>query len=479
MTSPDFVIVGSGPNGLVAAIDLLRAGHSVTVVEGKASPGGGMRSADLTGTGSVHDICATVFPMAMTSPAMADIPLESLGVRWIKPTAASAHPLDGARAALTYESLDQTADALGPDAAAYRRLLGPLVDLDVVNGSLNLFSVPRNPIKMARMGVLGLPPADLVAKRFRTEEGRALFAGMAAHSMMKLSSPLTSAYGLTLNIFAHLTGWPLVEGGAGRLAEALATHVVDLGGSIECDRWVRSLDDVPARYGRIFDTSAPALADICGDALSARVARQLRSLRRGPGVFKVDWVLDGPIPWANPDVATAATVHVGGTIEEIARSEDDANRGLHSEAPFVLLVQPNAFDPSRSAPGTHTVWAYCHVPNGSTVDMTEAMTRQIERFAPGFRDRITATSTMGTHDYEAYNPNYLGGDINGGLADVIGLFRRPRWSVAPWRMPTPGIYLGSSSTPPGGGVHGMCGRHAAAAALRDLHAGRLGATTPS
>ena len=474
MTSPDFVVVGSGPNGLVAAIELLRAGHSVTVIEGRDTPGGGMRSADLTATDSIHDICATAFPMAMTSPAMADIPLADLGVRWLTPTAAAAHPLDGGRAAMTYQSIERTAAGLDGDATAYRRLLTPLVDQDVVDGALNLLSVPRNPVKMARMGVAGLPPATLTARRFRTEEARALFAGMAAHSMMKLTTPLTSAYWLTLNIFAHLTGWPIVEGGAGRLAEALATHVIDLGGTIEVGRWVRNLDESPARYATVFDTSASALADICGDRLPDRAVKQLRALRRGPGVFKVDWLLDGPIPWTNPDVATAATVHVGGTLDEIAASEADANDGRHSEAPFVLLVQPNAFDPSRSAPGTHTVWAYCHVPNGSTVDMTEAMTRQVERFAPGFRDRILATSAMDTQDFEAYNPNYLGGDINGGLADLVGLFRRPRWAVKPWRMPTPGVYLCSSSTPPGGGVHGMCGRHAASVALADLRDGRLG-----
>lgn len=470
MRQPESIVVGSGPNGLVAAIALARAGHRVTVLEASDWPGGGVRSADLTNTGSVHDVCAAAFPMTVCSPATRDLPLAEHGLSWVQPTYAAAHPLDGRRAVIFEQSVEATAQRLGVDAAAYRRLVGPFVDEQLVDSILNLLSVPRHPLKLARFGAVGALPASWLAPRvFKTEEARALFAGMAAHSMLPLNAPPTTAYGLLLMLLGHLAGWPLAAGGASNITAALIAILESEGGSVECNRRVTSLDDVRGAEVVLFDTSAQSLADIAGPALPERTTRRLCNARRGAGIFKVDWVLDGPVPWENDEVALAGTVHLGNTFEEIAEAEHAATHGRHHERPYVLIVQPSPFDPTRSAPGQHTVWAYCHVPNGSTVDMTNAIERQVERYAPGFRDRIVARATKDSVELERYNPNYLGGDINGGIADLLGLARRPSLSFKPWRQSAEaGIYLCSAATPPGGAVHGMCGLLAAKTALADL-----------
>jgi phytoene dehydrogenase-like protein len=465
----DAVVVGSGPNGLAGAIALARAGLKVRVIEGRESVGGGCRSEELTLPGFVHDTCSTVHALAIASPFLSRLPLAEHGFELVHPDAPLAHPHDDGSAVMLERSVAETAAQMGADAAAYRTLFDPLVrDADkLFYETLGPLRAPRHPLVLARFARSALRSArGLVRSRFEGERARALIAGCAAHSMLSLRTPASAAFGIVLASSAHSVGWPVARGGSQHLAEALASHLRALGGEIETDRWVRSLDELGGPAVTLLDVSPRQLLELVGDRLPAGYARRLRRFRYGPGVFKLDWALDGPIPWRAPEVSRAGTVHLGGTLDEITASEDAASSGRHSERPFILLVQPTLFDETRAPPGKHTAWAYCHVPNGSSRDMTTVIESQVERFAPGFKDLIAARSALGPAEVERRNPNLVGGDINAGLQDVRQLFTRPVARAVPYATPIDGLYICSSSTPPGGGVHGMCGYFAARAALR-------------
>jgi len=470
------IVVGAGPNGLVAAITLARAGWDVTVFEAASHPGGGMRSEELTIPGAIHDVCSAIHPLAVGSPAFREIAatgaLAEHGLEWIYSDVPLAHPLDGGRAAVLHRSVDDTAVALGADASPYRRLFGPLVEagFGLTDGLMAPFTIPpKHPLTMVRYGAVGLLPAHTVARRaFDTEEAQALFAGLAGHSILSLKAPVTAGYGLMLGVLAHLVGWPLARGGSQQIASALVAVLEGFGGRVECDHRVDSLAELPPNDAVLLDVTPRQVIALAGDSLPSRYVRTLTKFRYGPGVFKVDWALDGPIPWTNTDCARAATVHLGGTLAEITASEGDVQAGRLPERPYVLLAQQSLFDPSRAPAGTQTAWAYCHVPNGSTKDMTARIESQVERFAPGFRDRIIGRHTMNTAAVEAHDANYIGGDINGGVADLRQFIARPKLGLHPWKTPLDGVYLCSSSTPPGGGVHGMCGWHAAHEVLRSV-----------
>jgi phytoene dehydrogenase-like protein len=467
----DAVIIGAGPNGLAAAITLARAGLAVQVVEAADTVGGGTRTKALTLPGFRHDICSAIHPLGLGSPFFRRLPLEQYGLEWIDPPAAVAHPLDDGTAVLLERSLSATAAGLGRDAAAYRRLMTPLVrDWDAIAATiLGPLRLPRDLSALGRFGLLALLPARRLAEMvFREERARALFAGIAAHAIRPLEHPATAAFGLVLEALGHVVGWPLPRGGSQAIADALAAYLRTLGGEIVVGERVDSLAQLPPSRAVLGDITPRQLLQIAGDRLPPAYRHQLGRFRYGPGAFKIDYALSGPIPWRAAECARAATVHLGGTLPEIAASERAMAAGQPSDRPFVLLAQQSLFDPTRAPAGQHTAWAYCHVPNGATVDMTARIEGQIERFAPGFRDRILARTVSTPADLERYNANYIGGDINGGLADLLQLFTRPTPSLRPYRTPVPGLYLCSSSTPPGGGVHGMCGYWAARTALRDL-----------
>ncbi|HEX5308865.1 MAG TPA: NAD(P)/FAD-dependent oxidoreductase [Solirubrobacteraceae bacterium] len=462
-------IVGSGPNGLAAALTLARAGVSVEVYERAERAGGGCRTDELTLPGFAHDVCSAVHPLLAASPFFAQERLP--GVELKTPEIAFAHPLDGDEAVAVYDSVPRTAAELGADERLYRALLGPLVrdSRKIVASSLApVLRVPRHPLAMARFGALGAAPATLLAKSLRADAARALLAGLAAHSMRPLSAPGTGAFALLLGTLAHSVGWPVVAGGSERIVEGLLAEIEAAGGTVHTGRCVRSLEELPASDCTLLDVAPRALDTLAGRRLPSSYRRALRRFRHGPGVFKLDWALSGPVPWRSSLCRETATLHVGGSFEQIARSEADAAGGRHSEQPFCIAVQPCVLDPSRAPEGKHTFYAYCHVPNGSTVDMTERIESQIERFAPGFRDLILARSSMNSQQLEQYDPNYVGGDINSGAATLRQTIFRPTLRPGPYRTPLNGVYLCSSSTPPGGGVHGMCGLEAARAALRDL-----------
>ena len=466
---PDAVVVGSGPNGLAAAIVLARAGREVLVLEGEETPGGGCRSAELTLPGFVHDTCSTVHSLALASPFLSELRLERHGLELAHPEAPLAHPLDDGSAVMLERSIDLTARRLGPDERTYRRLFGPLVrDSDALfRQILGPLRPPRHPLAMARFGLIGIGSARAVARsRFEGERARALLAGCCAHSMLSLRTPASAAFGIVLAMGAHAVGWPVARGGSQRLTDALVAELSAAGGEVETGRRVGSLDELPRGVPVLLDLTPRQVLRIEAGRLPDGYRRRLSRYRYGPGIFKLDWALDGPIPWRAPEAARAGTVHLGGTLDEIAASEDAAVSGRHHERPFVLLVQPSFFDPTRAPEGKHTAWAYCHVPNGSTKDMTDAIEAQVERFAPGFRDLIAARSAMDCAEVERRNPNYVGGDINGGAQDLRQLFTRPVARPVPYSTPVPGLFICSSSTPPGGGVHGMCGYWAARAALR-------------
>ncbi|MFM8305248.1 MAG: phytoene desaturase family protein [Actinomycetota bacterium] len=469
MSEYDAVVVGSGPNGLMAAITMARAGRRTVVFEAASTPGGGSRSAALTQPGFVHDVCSAVHPTALASPAFATVPLAARGVEWCHPEIPLAHPLDGGRAGLLHRSVSATADGLDADADAYRALFRPLVARagGLSATLLSPFGIPRAPITAARFGLGALRSVrGLAGHRFAGDAGRALLAGSAAHSMVSLDAAGTAGYGLFLNLLGHAVGWPVARGGSQAIADVLVAELMANGGEIVTDHEVQALADLPPARSTLLDITPRQLLALGGDRVPESYRRTLRRYRYGPGVCKVDWALSDPVPWANPDVRRAGTVHVGGTIDEIAEAEAAVLAGRVPDRPFVIFVQAGVADPTRAPVGRHTGWAYCHVPSGSAADCTEAIEAQVERFAPGFRDTVLARHTTTAVAMEAYDANYVGGDINGGAGTLDQLFTRPAVSVRPWVTPIPGVYLCSSATPPGGGVHGMCGWHAARAALR-------------
>jgi phytoene dehydrogenase-like protein len=471
--SVDAAVVGGGPNGLAAAITLARAGRSVTVFEAATSIGGGVRSAEITLPGFVHDVCSAIYPFGRTSPFFADVGLESRGVRWIEAPVPLGHPLDDGSAVIAHRDVEATAAGLGRDRDAYRRLFGPLVAdwprlMPDVLAPIRIPLWPPRAIRLARFGLVALQSASLVARRFRSAKARALFAGAAAHSLIGLREPASAASAIVMLATAHADGWPFPAGGAGRIAQALADELAALGVTVQVTHPVARLDDLPPHRVAIFDVTPRQLLTIAGDRLSGGYRRALERYRYGPGVFKLDMAIDGAIPWRASELLDAGTVHLGGTFEEIAASEAAVAAGRVPEKPFVLLAQQSLFDPSRAPEGRNTVWAYCHVPNGSTADMTDAILGQIERFAPGFRERILSTVATGPAALEAHNPNDVGGDIAGGRNDLAQLVLRPTLQLDPYSTSDPAIFICSSSTPPGGGVHGMCGLHAARSAERRL-----------
>ncbi len=463
--------MGAGPNGLIAALILARAGLAVDVYEASDEAGGGCRTAELTLPGYHHDVCSAVHPLLVASPAFHDIDLSAHGVRLSAPVLAFAHPLDDGRAVCVGGSVSDVAATLGEDAAVYGRIFEPLVRnvdkiLPAFLGSMR--SPPAHPLAAAGFGLRGLPSARHMARAFKTEEGRALVAGTAAHSMLPLTAPLSGVFPRLFTALAHRYGWPVVQGGSGAVVDALVSELSARGGRIETGRLVKRLEDLPPAGAIVLDVTPRQLLEMAGDAVPAAYGRALSRYRYGPGVCKVDWALGGPVPWRAEGCRETVTVHVGGTFEEIARSEADVNAGRHPERPYCLVTQPCVVDPQRAPEGRHTLWAYCHVPNGSAVDMTERIEAQIERFAPGFRDLILARSTVTAVAEEERNPSYVGGDINAGAATLRQMVFRPtvRWN--PYRTALKGVYLCSAATPPGGGVHGMCGLGAARAALHDL-----------
>ena len=466
----DAIIIGSGPNGLAAAITMQRAGLSVLLVEGKASIGGGLRSAELTLPYFVHDICSAIHPLAAGSPFFKSLPLEQHGLEFIHPDIAAAHPFDNGTAAVLYRSMAQTSEALGEDKFAYLKLMSQLVKQwpQIRADVLGPLRFPKHPLYMARFGLKAMASATRLAKLFHSKEAKGLWAGMTAHSMQPLSNATSSAIGLVLMIVGHLEGWPIPKGGSNAIANALASYFISLGGSIKPDFYVHSLSQLPTSHAILFDIGPKQLLQIAGHKFSSIYKWQLKRYRYGMGVFKIDWALNGPIPFMSMACKRAGTIHLGNTFEEIATSERMISEGKHPENPFVLLAQQSLFDPTRAPEGKQTAWAYCHVPNGSEVDMTRQIEKQVERFAPGFRDLVLAKHVMNTVQMEEYNPNYVGGDINGGIIDAGQLFTRPALRLSPYKTSAKGLYICSSSTPPGGGVHGMCGYHAAKKALRDV-----------
>jgi phytoene dehydrogenase-like protein len=467
----DAVIVGSGPNGLAAAIELARNGHRVAVLEGRSTIGGGMRSAEITLPGFVHDLGSAIHPLGYASPFFRSLPLEDHGLEWVHPPTPLAHPFDDGTAAVLERSIEETAAGFGPDAATYRRLMEPLsADAGrIADFFVGKPSVLRHPLALALSGMRSLRDAQSLADSvFKGEKARGIFAGNAAHSFLPLDRSPSAMFGLMLGTLGHAFGWPFPKGGSQSLADALASYLASLGGEIYTNMPVRSLDDVPRTQAVLFDVSPRQLLDIAGEQFTESYNGGLKRYRYGPGIFKVDFALDGPIPWEAEGCRRAGTVHLGGTLEEVAAGEKAVSRGEHPERPFILLAQQSLFDQTRAPEGKHTVWAYCHVPNGSQVDMTGRIEAQIERFAPGFRDLILAKTAVGTSDLERWNPNLVGGDINGGYMDLQQLFTRPMPRANPYSTPADGLYICSSSTPPGGGVHGMCGYLAARVVLHHL-----------
>jgi phytoene dehydrogenase-like protein len=462
-------VVGAGPNGLAAAIAIAQTGRRVIVYEAADTIGGGCRSAELTLPGCVHDVCSAIHPFAVASPFFRSLPLAAHGLEWIMPPAMLAHPLDDGSVVSVFQSSERTAKELGGDGAAYLHLFERLVNAwpKLEGAVLGPPAWPRHPIALARFGIQAMQPAATLARRtFRGAAARALLAGIAAHSTIPLEMRPTGAIALVLNLMAHVAGWPLPRGGAQRLADALASYLRSLGGEIVTGTPIASVDQLPPARAVLCDLSPRPLLRIAGHRFPPRFHRALERYRYGPGVFKVDWALDGPIPWRNPACALAATVHLGGTLEEIAASERDTWEGRPSSRPYVLLSQPTLFDPSRAPRGRHVAWTYCHVPHGSDVDMLPHIERQIERFAPGFRDRVLARSVMRPADLEQRNANFAGGDIAAGATTLGQLFTRPTWRT--YSTPVRGLYICSASTPPGVGVHGMCGYYAAQRALQEV-----------
>ena len=460
----DSVVVGSGPNGLAAAITLAGQGRSVLVYESRQNPGGAVSSAELTLPGFIHDVGAAVFPMVLDTPFFRGLPLKGHGLELIFPHASLAHPFDDGTAALIYRDVDKTIDRLGADGRGYEILVKPILKRwnELSCDLLSPLHIPYHPLHLANFGIRVIAPVTVLARSvFRTPNARALLAGLGAHSILALTHPLSSLFGIIMAVSCHNPGWPIVRGGAGVLSHALVSYLTSLGGKIMLSHEVRDLNDIEPSRALFFDLAPAGVLKIAGDKLPSAYRDRLARHRAGPGVFKVDWALDGPIPWKAPECLEAATVHIGGSLEDIARSERDVWKGSHPERPFVFLVQPSLFDSSRTPYGKHTAWAYCHVPNGSDFDMTGRIEAQIERFAPGFRDSIIGRNIMPPSAIERFDANCIGGDIAGGANTIRGLFARPVLSLNPYAMPADHMYICSASTPPGGGVHGLCGFHAA------------------
>ncbi|MDP4248615.1 MAG: NAD(P)/FAD-dependent oxidoreductase [Bacteroidota bacterium] len=464
----DAIVVGSGPNGLAAAILLQQNGLSVLLIEGKREIGGGLSSRELTLPGFIHDTCSAIHPLAAGSPFFTSLPLEAHGLQFVYPAIDAAHPFDDGRAAFLMRSVQETAKGLNDEA--YLTFMQPLVKdwprtiVDV----LAPLHFPKSPLAMARFGIKALGSASHLVERFSTKESRGLWAGMSAHAMQSLKKCATSAIGLVLLAAGHTQGWPVAVGGSYTIARALTSYFVSLGGRIETGLYINSLDQLPSAKAILLDITPKQLLSIAGYRFSSFYKSQLERFRYGMGIFKIDWALDEPIPFKSISCRQSGTVHLGNTFEEIEAAEQMVWNGKHPEKPFVILAQQSLFDHTRAPAGKHTGWAYCHVPNGSTLDMTKAIEQQVERFAPGFRERILAKHIMNTEEMEAENPNYIGGDINGGAFDLDQLFARPALRFSPYRTSAKGIYICSSSTPPGGGVHGMCGYHAAKRVLKDI-----------
>ncbi len=467
-SSYDAIVVGSGPNGLAAAIRLAKEGFSVKIFEAYETVGGGMRTKELIEPGYFHDVCSAIHPMAVASPFLKKLPLGKYGLKWIDPIHPAAHPLDDQSAAVLFNDLHQTAFHLQEDESFYSSTVQPLQKNweKLAKNFLGPLRFPKNPLQMASFGLKALQPASRFQKKFSTEKAKALFAGMAAHSILPLDSVATTAIALVFFGTAHTGGWPLPEGGSQSIANAMSRYFKALGGDIETGFEVRSIDDLPGSKAVLFDLTPKQVSRIVRDRFPSSYKRKLRQFKQGPGVFKIDYILKEPVPWTDPECRRAGTVHLGGNFEEIAASEKQVAEGDHPEKPFVLVAQQSLFDEKRTPDEKQTLWAYCHVPNGSKVNMTSEIENQIERFAPGFRDVIERKVTMNTGDLEAYNANYIGGDINGGRQNFSQLFSRPVHLINPYATPADGIYFCSSSTPPGGGVHGMCGYHAANLVLK-------------
>ncbi|MBM4526175.1 FAD-dependent oxidoreductase [Rhodococcus hoagii] len=465
------VVVGAGPNGLAAAVTLALRGVRVTVYEAADTIGGGTRTTERLAPGLLHDDCSAVHPMGVASPFFRSLDLAAHGLEWCYPEIDLAHPLDDAVAAVFVRSLEQTAGRLGPDGRAWAKLFGPIADRfdDIAAEVLRpIAHLPRHPIALAGFGIGALAPATLTARRWRTDQARALFAGVAAHAYYPLTRPTTAAAGLLMLGAGHRYGWPVAKGGSRAVTDALASLLRAHGGRIETGRRVRSLGELPRADVTLLDLSPTGVADLAGDLLPGRVARAYRRFRYGPAAFKLDLAVEGGVPWRDPACRRAGTVHVGGTLEEITAAERDVHRGRMPERPFVLVAQQYLADPSRSAGDVHPVWTYAHVPHGYPGDATEAILRQLERFAPGVRDRIVGAFARSATEMPRYNPNYVGGDIASGANDPVQMLSRPRIAFDPYSTGIPGVYICSASTPPGGGVHGMGGHNAALSALRML-----------
>ncbi|NKU93224.1 phytoene desaturase family protein [Prescottella equi] len=465
------VVVGAGPNGLAAAVTLALRGVRVTVYEAADTIGGGTRTTERLAPGLLHDDCSAVHPMGVASPFFRSLDLAAHGLEWCYPEIDLAHPLDDAVAAVFVRSLEQTAGRLGPDGRAWAKLFGPIADHfdDIAAEVLRpIAHLPRHPIALAGFGIGALAPATLTARRWRTDQARALFTGVAAHAYYPLTRPTTAAAGLLMLGAGHRYGWPVAKGGSRAVTDALASLLRAHGGRIETGRRVRSLGELPRADVTLLDLSPTGVADLAGDLLPGRVARAYRRFRYGPAAFKLDLAVEGGVPWRDPACRRAGTVHVGGTLEEITAAERDVHRGRMPERPFVLVAQQYLADPSRSAGDVHPVWAYAHVPHGYPGDATEAILRQLERFAPGVRDRIVGAFARSATEMPRYNPNYVGGDIASGANDPVQMLSRPRIALDPYSTGIPGVYICSASTPPGGGVHGMGGHNAALSALRRL-----------
>jgi phytoene dehydrogenase-like protein len=474
----DAVVVGSGPNGLAAAIEIVRSGYSVCVLEAHSTVGGGARSAELTLSGFLHDVCSAVHPLAIASPFFRRLPLSKHGLEWVHSPACLAHPFDDGNAAVLYRSILDTAATLDSDAGAYQKQFTHFVNNAeklVPEILAPLIHMPRHPLLMMQFGMKAILSAQKYCDRFfKGGLAKGLFTGIAAHSSMPLDSPPTAAFGLLLGVLGHAGGWPIAKGGSQKLSDALASYFTSLGGKIALGVDVKTLRDIPASRAVLFDLTPRQILKLVFDRIPPSYRFELHKYRYGAGVFKVDWALSAPIPWKSKECSKAATIHIGGPAEEIRAAQRMVAHGRYAERPFVLLAQPSVFDATRAPGGKHTAWAYCHVPNNSKVDMTERIEAQVERFAPGFRDRILARHSISACDFETYNANYVGGDISGGVQSLLQIVARPSLRLTPYIIPANGLFICSSSTPPGGGVHGMCGFHAARAALSTALQARSG-----